>query len=152
MIMLPCRNPRGTNFVCASRDHLLPALSKPTAFVASLRRNDKTQFCYRRVLQQYVKRSIAVGYAVWVAKGKTSLWTDLLRGRVKITLLARPLLLSVIGSLRFASLVSYSFISNLSKSFCLISSYALMKRSFVWLYIIIKSFMLHKSLAMYCFS
>ena len=53
---------------------------------------------------------------------------------------------------RFASLVSYSFISNLSKSFCLISSYALMKRSFVWLYIIMKSFMLHKSLAMYCFS
>ena len=26
-------------------------------------------FCYRRVLQQQVKRSIAVGYAVWVAKG-----------------------------------------------------------------------------------
>ena len=29
-------------------------------------------FCYRRVLQQQVKRSIAVGYAVWVAKSKTS--------------------------------------------------------------------------------
>ena len=27
-------------------------------------------FCYRRVLQQQVKRSIAVGYAVWVAKAK----------------------------------------------------------------------------------
>ena len=52
-------------------------------------RNDKTKFCYRRVLQrkakrvndlfcyrqvlqQQVKRSIAVGYAVWVAKSKTS--------------------------------------------------------------------------------
>ena len=35
-------------------------------------RNDKTTFCYRRVLQQQVKRSIAVGYAVWVAKSKTS--------------------------------------------------------------------------------
>ena len=34
--------------------------------------NDKTTFCYRRVLQQQVKRSIAVGYAVWVAKSKTS--------------------------------------------------------------------------------
>ncbi len=40
--------------------------------VATLCRNDKTQFCYRRVLQQQVKRSIAVGYAVGVAKGKTS--------------------------------------------------------------------------------
>ena len=36
------------------------------------RQNDKTTFCYRRVLQQQVKRSIAVGYAVWVAKSKTS--------------------------------------------------------------------------------
>ena len=36
------------------------------------RRNDKTTFCYRRVLQQQVKRSIAAGYAVWVAKSKTS--------------------------------------------------------------------------------
>ncbi len=35
-------------------------------------RNDKTTFCYRRVLQQQVKRSIAAGYAVWVAKSKTS--------------------------------------------------------------------------------
>ena len=35
-------------------------------------RNDKTTFCYRQVLQQQVKRSIAVGYAVWVAKSKTS--------------------------------------------------------------------------------
>ncbi len=34
--------------------------------------NDKTTFCYRQVLQQQVKRSIAVGYAVWVAKSKTS--------------------------------------------------------------------------------
>ena len=34
--------------------------------------NDKTTFCYRRVLQQQVKRSIAAGYAVWVAKSKTS--------------------------------------------------------------------------------
>ena len=32
----------------------------------------QTQFCYRRVLQQQVKRSIAVDYAVGVAKGKTS--------------------------------------------------------------------------------
>ena len=39
--MLPCRNPRGTNFVCASRDHLLPALSKPAAFVAMLHRNNR---------------------------------------------------------------------------------------------------------------
>ena len=31
-----------------------------------------TFFCYRRVLQQQVKRSIAAGYAVWVAKSKTS--------------------------------------------------------------------------------
>ena len=29
-------------------------------------------FCYRQVLQQQVKRSIAVGYAVWVEKSKTS--------------------------------------------------------------------------------
>ena len=36
LIMLSCRNPRGTNFVCASRDHLLPALSIPAAFVATL--------------------------------------------------------------------------------------------------------------------
>ena len=36
--------------------------------------NDKTTFCYRQVLQQQVKRSIAVGYAVWVAKSKTSQW------------------------------------------------------------------------------
>ena len=36
------------------------------------RQNDKTTFCYRQVLQQQVKRSIAVGYAVWVAKSKTS--------------------------------------------------------------------------------
>ncbi len=35
-------------------------------------RNNKTTFCYRQVLQQQVKRSIAVGYAVWVAKSKTS--------------------------------------------------------------------------------
>ena len=35
-------------------------------------RNDKTTFCYRQVLQQQVKRSIAAGYAVWVAKSKTS--------------------------------------------------------------------------------
>ena len=34
------RDPRGTNFVCASRDHLLPALSIPAAFVATLCRND----------------------------------------------------------------------------------------------------------------
>ena len=34
--------------------------------------NDKTTFCYRQVLQQQVKRSIAAGYAVWVAKSKTS--------------------------------------------------------------------------------
>ena len=39
--MLSCRNPRGTNFVCASRDHLLPALSIPAAFGAALCRNDK---------------------------------------------------------------------------------------------------------------
>ena len=38
--MLSCRNPRGTNFVCASRDYLLPALSIPAAFVASLCRDD----------------------------------------------------------------------------------------------------------------
>ena len=38
--MLSCRNPRGTNFVCASRDHLLPALSIPAAFVALLCRDD----------------------------------------------------------------------------------------------------------------
>ena len=36
--------------------------------------NDKTTFCYRRVLQQQVKRSIAAGYTVWVAKSKTSQW------------------------------------------------------------------------------
>ena len=36
--MLSCRNPRGTNFVCASRDHLLPALSILAAFVATLSR------------------------------------------------------------------------------------------------------------------
>ena len=41
LIMLSCRNPRGTNFVCASRDHLLPALSIPAAFVATLCRDDK---------------------------------------------------------------------------------------------------------------
>ena len=35
-------------------------------------RNDKTTFCYRQVLQQQVKRSVAVGYAVWVEKSKTS--------------------------------------------------------------------------------
>ena len=29
LIMQPCRNPRGTNFVCAARDHLLAALSIP---------------------------------------------------------------------------------------------------------------------------
>ena len=40
LIMLSCRNPRGTNFVCASRDHLLPALSIPAAFVAALCRDD----------------------------------------------------------------------------------------------------------------
>ena len=49
-------------------------ISKTTAEKEILRctQNDKTTFCYRRVLQQQVKRSIAVGYAVWVAKSKTS--------------------------------------------------------------------------------
>ena len=39
--MLSFRNPRGTNFVCASRDHLLPALSIPAAFVATLCRDEQ---------------------------------------------------------------------------------------------------------------
>ena len=39
-------------------------------------------FCFSKaapsqVLQQQVKRSIAVGYAVWVAKSKTSQWGNL---------------------------------------------------------------------------
>ena len=46
--------------------------AKPSTTRHITYRNDKTTFCYRRVLQQQVKRSIAVGYAVWVAKSKTS--------------------------------------------------------------------------------
>ncbi len=58
---------------CVSHEKAIKSMKRHNILeIFRCAQNDKTTFCYRRVLQQQVKRSIAVGYAVWVAKSKTS--------------------------------------------------------------------------------
>ena len=58
---------------CVSHEKAIKSMKRHNIFeIFRYAQNDKTTFCYRRVLQQQVKRSMAVGYAVWVAKSKTS--------------------------------------------------------------------------------